>query len=200
MICVFCKMIESFSTVFFTSSWALTGRVFNIHISINNLFRQGGDWAWLREDSLKGASAPQLARRESRKKSGPAREARNHCFGVRKERGFLLRVPTERRAPPKWASETGVSHGYQLRPQGWAWTANAATAATKNPVCKRRSLPTPWQDATARVLWPRENFPGRTQGALQAIAVSCWPLQSWERKTELEESGSLTSDYITKLQ
>ena len=30
---------------------------------------QGEDWGWLREHSLKGASAPQLARRESRKKS-----------------------------------------------------------------------------------------------------------------------------------
>ena len=26
------------------------------------------------------------------------------------------------------------------------------------------------------------------------------PKQSWERKTELEESGSLTSDYTTKVQ
>ena len=33
---------------------------------------QGEDWGWLREHSLKGASAPQLARRESGKKSGPA--------------------------------------------------------------------------------------------------------------------------------
>ena len=33
---------------------------------------QGEDWGWLREHSLKGASAPQLAGRESRKKSGPA--------------------------------------------------------------------------------------------------------------------------------
>ena len=33
---------------------------------------QGEDWGWLREPSLKGASAPQLAERESRKKSGPA--------------------------------------------------------------------------------------------------------------------------------
>ena len=29
---------------------------------------------------------------------------------------------------------------------------------------------------------------------------SIWPKQSWERKTELEESGSLTSDNTTKLQ
>ena len=33
---------------------------------------QGEDWGWLREHSLKGASVPQLARRESGKKSGPA--------------------------------------------------------------------------------------------------------------------------------
>ena len=33
---------------------------------------QGEDWGWLREQSLKGASAPHLAGRESRKKSGTA--------------------------------------------------------------------------------------------------------------------------------
>ena len=32
---------------------------------------QGEDWGWLREHSLKGASVPRLARRESGKKSGP---------------------------------------------------------------------------------------------------------------------------------
>ena len=32
---------------------------------------QGEDWGWLRELSLKRASAPQLAGRESRKMSGP---------------------------------------------------------------------------------------------------------------------------------
>ena len=54
---------------------------------------QGEDWGWLCEHSLKGASAPQLPGRESGKKSGPAEEARDHCFGVCEERGF--------RAPPK---------------------------------------------------------------------------------------------------
>ena len=54
---------------------------------------QGEDWGWLREHSLKGASAPRLAGRESGKKSGPAEKARDHCFGVCKER--------ELRAPPK---------------------------------------------------------------------------------------------------
>ena len=33
---------------------------------------QGEDWGWLREHSLKGASAPQLAGRESEEKSGTA--------------------------------------------------------------------------------------------------------------------------------
>ena len=33
---------------------------------------QGEDWGWLREHSPKGASAPQLAGRESGKKSGAA--------------------------------------------------------------------------------------------------------------------------------
>ncbi len=33
---------------------------------------QGEDWGWLREHSLQGASAPQLARRESGKRSGTA--------------------------------------------------------------------------------------------------------------------------------
>ena len=61
---------------------------------------------------MKGVSAPQLARRESGKKSGPAREARDHCFGVCEERGF--------RAPPKRVPEMGVSLGYHLGPQRWA--------------------------------------------------------------------------------
>ena len=54
---------------------------------------QGEDWGWLREHSLKGASVPQLASRESEKKSGAAEEARDHCLGVHKERGF--RAPTK---------------------------------------------------------------------------------------------------------
>ena len=33
---------------------------------------QGENWGWLHEHSLKGASEPQLAERESGKKSGPA--------------------------------------------------------------------------------------------------------------------------------
>ena len=62
---------------------------------------QGEDCGWLREHSLKGATAPQLAGRESGKKSGTAEEARDHCFRVREERGFPPHVPTEGRALPK---------------------------------------------------------------------------------------------------
>ena len=70
---------------------------------------QGEDWGWLREHSLKGASAPQLAGRESGNKSGAAKEARDFffplCFLVHEERGL--------RGPLKGAPETGASRGYQ---------------------------------------------------------------------------------------
>ena len=79
-----------------------------------------------------------LAGRESGKKSAAAKEARYIflplCFAVRKERGF--RVPTKR------TPETGVSRGYQRRPQRRAGDAKAAAATTKKPVCEHRSLST----------------------------------------------------------
>ena len=139
---------------------------------------QGEDWGWLSEDSLKEGSAPQLARRESGKKTGPAEKARDHSFGVHEERGLLPHVPTEGRALPKWAPESGLSHGYQLRRQRQA--GNAKAAATKNSVRKHRSLPTPprepVQHRTAKVMISRDNFPGRTHGMLQVAAMSCRPL------------------------
>ena len=74
---------------------------------------QGEDWGWLREHSVKGACAPQLAGSVSRRRSGAAEEARDFswplCFVVHKERGL--------RAPPKRAPETGASRGYQRGPQ-----------------------------------------------------------------------------------
>ena len=74
---------------------------------------QGEDWGWRREHSLKGASAPQPAGRESGKKSGAAEEARDFffplCFAVREETGL--------RAWLKGAPEMGVSRGYQRGPQ-----------------------------------------------------------------------------------
>ena len=108
-------------------------------------------------------SAPQLARRESGKKSGPVKEARDHCFGVCEEKGFLPCVPTEGRAQPKWAPETGMSHCYQLRPQRRTLNTNAAAAATKNPVCKRRSLSTPpTLDSLCSPPLPGSRDPGTT--------------------------------------
>ena len=60
-----------------------------------------------------GVSAPQLAWRESGKKSADAEDARDFflplCFAARKERGF--------RAPPKRTPETGARRGYQRGPQ-----------------------------------------------------------------------------------
>ena len=74
---------------------------------------QGEDWGWRREHSLKGATAPQLAGRESGKKSGAAKEARDFflplCFLVHKGRGL--------RVPRKGTPETGASRGYQRGPQ-----------------------------------------------------------------------------------
>ena len=56
---------------------------------------QGEAWGWRCQHSLKGASAPQLAGRESGKRSAAAKEARDFvlplCFLVREERG--LRAP-----------------------------------------------------------------------------------------------------------
>ena len=98
---------------------------------------------WLHEDSLKWASVQQLARRESGKKSGPAREARDHCFGVCKERGFLLCVCTDVRAQPKQSPEMVASHGYHLRHWRQARTATTVAADTEGPVCKCRSLHIP---------------------------------------------------------
>ena len=82
---------------------------------------------------------PQLAGRESGKKSGTAEEAKDFflplCFLVRKERVL--------RAPLKGDPEMGTSRGYQRGPQRRAWDAKAAAATTKKPVCKPRSLSTP---------------------------------------------------------
>ena len=70
---------------------------------------QGEDWGWQREHSLKGASAPRLARRESGKKSGPAEEARDifypFCCLVCEERGFRILL--------KGAPEMGRSYGHR---------------------------------------------------------------------------------------
>ena len=48
------------------------GRELRAEAQALEVISQGEDWGWLHEHSLKGASVPQLARRESGKKSGPA--------------------------------------------------------------------------------------------------------------------------------
>ena len=79
------------------------GRGLGVEAPASEVGSQGEDGGWLCDHSLKGASEPQLAGRECRKKSGAAEEARDHCFGVHEKRGF--------RAPPKRAPETGASRG-----------------------------------------------------------------------------------------
>ena len=100
---------------------------------------QGEEWGWLGEHSPKGANVPQVAGRESGKRSRTAKEARDFflplCFLVREERG--LRVPL------KGAPETGASCGFQHEPQRRAWDSKVAAIVTKKPVCKHRSLSTP---------------------------------------------------------
>ena len=138
---------------------------------------QGEDWGWLREHSMKGASAPQLARREFGKKSGAAEEARDFflpfCFLVQDERGLTV--------PLKGAPEMGVSRSYQRGPQRQAWDAKAATAATKKPACKHRSLSTPPLPGTSAACHcqgpmtqgklPREN-PRHTSGCCNVTQAS----------------------------
>ena len=67
------------------------GRGLGAEFLASEVRSQGEDWGWLREHSLKGGSAPQLTGRESGKKSGAAKEARDFflplCFLVREERG-----------------------------------------------------------------------------------------------------------------
>ena len=66
---------------------------------------QGEDWGWLREHSLKGATAPQLARRESGKRYGAVEEARDHCFGCVR-RGYSEHCLNELQ---RWARATAIN-------------------------------------------------------------------------------------------
>ena len=70
---------------------------------------QGEDWGWLCEHSLKGASAPQLAMRESGKKSGTAkrqetivsgcasREDSKHCLNELQRRARATAISADTR-------------------------------------------------------------------------------------------------------
>ena len=131
---------------------------------------QGEDWGWLREDSLKGASVPQLAGRESGKRSGAAEDARDFFLPL----CFLVGEGRRLTAPLKGAPETGTSRAYQRGPQRRAWDAKAATAATKKPVCKHRSLstlPLPGACTAHHCLGPviQGQLPGEN-----TQSTSCW--------------------------
>ena len=79
------------------------------------------------------------------------------------------------------SSRDGTSCCYQRGPQRRAWNTKAATTATKKPVCKNRSLstlPLPGACAAHHCQGPtiKGQFPRRTHGMPQAVAMSCWPL------------------------
>ena len=78
----------------------------------------GEDSGWLHEHSLKGASVPQLAGRESGKRSGAAEEARDFflplCFLVREERGLRTRLKELQRWVPAAAISTDPRDGHEM--------------------------------------------------------------------------------------
>ena len=126
--------------------------VWELRLWLHRLDPSERDWGWLHEHSMKGASEPQLARRESRKKSGTAEEARDFllplCFLVREERRL--------RAPLKGAPEMGANHGYQRRPQRRHEMLRLLLQPPRN-LCSSTEhyphlpSPEPVQPATARV-------------------------------------------------
>ena len=113
---------------------------------------QGGDWGWLHENSLKGASVPQLAGRESGKRSGAAEEARGFffplCFLVREERGF--------RAPLKGAPESAQAAAISTDPRDGRETLGLLLPPPRSLCASTGHSPhrpsrEPVQPATARV-------------------------------------------------
>ena len=101
------------------------------------------------------------------KKSGAAEEARDHCFRVNEERVF--------RAQPKRAAAISADtrDGHETLRLLLPPPRILCASTGRNP-----HLPSwePVQPTTARVLWSRDNFPGRTHGAPQAVAMSYCPL------------------------
>ena len=132
-------------------------------------------WGWLREHSLKGANIPQIAGRESRKRCGPAEEARDHCFRVHQERGSRAlpkRVP--RRAQAETIS-TDTRDGHEML-RRLLQPARSLCASTGH--YSHLHPREPVQPTNARVPRSRDNFLGRTHSTPQAVAMSCWPLPS----------------------
>ena len=113
------------------------GRGLGAEARASEVRSQGEDWGWLCEHSLKGASVPQLAGRESGKRSGTVEEARGFflplCFGVHEVRGL--------RALPKGAQEMGTSCSYQRRHQRRACCCSHQEACVKAQVTIHTSPP-----------------------------------------------------------
>ena len=120
---------------------------------------QGEDWGWLREHSLKGANAPQLAGRESGKKPGPAKKAIDHCFGCTRRGDSFPMSPKKAEhylnELQRWARATAISSdtrdGHEalmllLQPQRILCASTGHYAHVPPPLPEE-----PVQPATARV-------------------------------------------------
>ena len=122
---------------------------------------QGEDWGWRCEHSLKGASAPQLARTESRKKSGHAGEERDLRFCTRRGDSFPISSQKAEHCLhelQRWAQATAISSdprdGHEMLRLLLLPPRSLCASTGHYP-----HLPSwePVQPATARVPWSREN-------------------------------------------
>ena len=143
---------------------------------------QGEDWGWLCEHSLKGASVPQLARRESGKKSGAAEEARDHCFRCARRGDSERRLNELQRRAQATAISADPRDGQETLRLLLPPPRSLCASTGHSP-----HLPSwePVQPTTARVPWSRDNFPGRTHGEPQAGATSRRPLPSKARSASI---------------
>ena len=134
---------------------------------------QGEDWGWLREHSLKGllrhgwpggspGKSLELPKRQETIAAGCARrgDSEHHLNELQRQaRAAAIS------ADPRDGHETLRL----LLPPPRSLCASTG----HSPHRPSRELVQP---ATARVPGSRDNFPGRTHGAPQAGATSCWPL------------------------
>ena len=133
---------------------------------------QGEDWGWLCEHSLKGASAPQLAGRESGKFLDLPKRQETIVLGCARRRDSEHRLNELQTWVRAAAISADTRDGHEtlrllLQPPRrlCASTGHYPHLPSWEPV----------QPATAKVPWSRDNFPGRTHGAPQAGAMSRQP-------------------------
>ena len=130
-------------------------------------------WGWLREHRLKGASVPQLAGKESGKSLELLKRQENIVSGCAR-RGDSERCLNELQ---RWARAAAII----TDPRDGCETLRLLLPPPRSLCASTGHSPhrlswEPVQPPTARVPRSRNNFPGRTHGAPQAVATSRWPL------------------------